>query len=247
MNGQLLTIGTAAKLLGVSIQTLRRWDATGKLSPPGRQVAKHRRYSKSDIENYARDNLAELDLFKIARNWAADPFGEEPIPDFYCSDSSIFRARLSRLERELGRIEKFEKILSLITAVVAEIGDNSFDHNLGNWPDIGGIFFAWDLGKGKIALADRGQGILATLRKVRPELKSHQDALLVAFTEIISGRAPEYRGNGLKFVKEVVTANKMDLFFQSGDAWLRISKRNPDINIQKSDRNFSGCLALIKI
>ena len=107
-------------------------------------------------------------------------------------------------------------------------------------------FFFWDLNKGKVVLADRGQGILATLKRAEPELKNHQDALLTAFTKVISGRAPEYRGNGLKFVKDVVVANKISLFFQTGDAWFKIQKNDSNIDIQKSAVNFRGCLAVIK-
>ena len=46
----------------------------------------------------------------------------------------------------------------------------------------------------------------------------------VAFTEFISGRAPEKRGNGLKLVREVVLANPIDLFYTSGDAEVRMQE-----------------------
>ena len=87
-------------------------------------------------------------------------------------------------------------------------------------------FFAYDLSKKYIVLADRGQGILATLKKVKSNLSNHQEALKTAFTEIISGRAPEYRGNGLKFVKEIVETNEIDLMFYTGDAQIEIQKKN---------------------
>jgi len=212
MNSKLLTISQAAKLLGVSIQTLRRWDNSGKLSPIGRDTSEHRHYLKKDIEDYIKNNIKDLGLFKLARNWIMDDLGIEPLSDFYCPDVSIFQARLTRLENELGKIERLSKMFPLISAITGEIGNNSFDHNIGNWPDILGIFFAWNLDKGEIVLADRGQGILSTLKKVKPELTNYQDALRTAFTEIISGRAPEYRGNGLKFVRDVVIENKISLF-----------------------------------
>ena len=246
MNSKLLTISQAAKILGVSIQTLRRWNDSGKLSSVSRKTAEHRHYLESDIENYIKNNPKGLSLFKMARNWVKSDLGVEPFSDFYCPDISVFQARLTRLEGELGKIKKLGKIFPLISAITGEIGNNSFDHNLGNWPDVLGIFFAWDLDKGKIVLTDRGQGILATLKKVKPELKNHQDALLTAFTEVISGRAPEYRGNGLKFVKDVVIANKISLFFQTGDAWLKIQRNDSNINVQRSAVNFRGCLAAIK-
>ena len=246
MNSKLLTISQAAKMLGVSIQTLRRWDDSGKLSSVSRKAAGHRHYLKNDIENYIKNNPRDLSLFKMARNWVMNDLGAEPLSDFYCPDMSVFQARLTRLENELGKIRRLSKIFPLISAITGEIGNNSFDHNLGNWPDILGIFFAWNLDKGKIVLADRGQGVLSTLKKVKPELTNHQDALGTAFTEVISGRAPEYRGNGLKFVKDVVISNEISLFFQTGDAWLKIQKNDSDIDVQKSAINFRGCLAAIK-
>lgn len=241
MDSELITIGQASKLIGVSIQTLRRWDDAGKLSSVRRTKAGHRYYRKEDIENYKVKNL-----FKLAKIWVTNDLGFEPRQDFYCPDSSVFQARLSKLESELGKIKEISAIFPLISAITGEIGNNSFDHNLGNWPDIPGIFFGYDLDKKEIVLADRGQGILITLKRVRPKLTNHQDALEVAFTEIISGRAPEYRGNGLKFVREVVINNEISLFFQTGNAWLKIKKGDFDLKIKKSTINLRGCLALIK-
>lgn len=244
MDSKLLTIGQASEMLGVSIQTLRRWDAFGKLSSIRKKAGGHRYYKKEDVEKYIKNNLK--DLFKLAKSWVASDSETEPRPDFYCPDSSIFQARLSRLESELGKIKELSAIFPLISAIAGEIGNNSFDHNLGNWPDMPGIFFAYDLGKKEVVLADRGQGILTTLKRVRPELTNHQDALRVAFTEIVSARAPESRGNGLKFVREVAANNEISLFFQTGDALLKIQKQSFDLDIKKSIINFRGCLALIK-
>ena len=38
-----------------------------------------------------------------------------------------------------------ENIVPLIVAVAGEIGNNSFDHNLGKWPDSPGVFFGFDV------------------------------------------------------------------------------------------------------
>jgi len=241
MGLELITIGQASKIIGASIQTLRRWDEAGKLLSVRKTKTGHRYYRKEDIENY---NVK--DLFKPAKIWIMDDSGFEPRQDFYCLDSSMFQARLSKMESELGKIKELNAIFPLISAIAGEIGNNSFDHNLGNWPDVPGIFFAYNLDKKIVVLADRGQGILATLRNVEPGLKNHQDALYVAFTKIISGRAPESRGNGLKFVRDVVMNNKINLFFQTGNAYFEIKNRNSNLEIKKSNVNFQGCLALIK-
>ncbi len=245
MDSKLLTIGQASKMLSVSIQTLRRWDSSGRLFSIRKGITGHRYYKRDDIDSYIKDNIGSL-LFKLAKNWITSDLKTEFYPDFYCCDSSIFQARLTRLGSELEKMKELGKMFSLISAITGEIGNNSFDHNLGNWPDIPGIFFAYDLEKRRIVLADRGQGVLTTLRKVKPELVNHQDALRVAFVEIISARAPEARGNGLKFVREVISNNNISLFFQTGDARLKIKRKSNNLDIKKTTINFQGCLALIK-
>ncbi|OIO50258.1 MAG: hypothetical protein AUJ11_03060 [Parcubacteria group bacterium CG1_02_44_65] len=244
MDSKLLTIGQASKMVGVSIQTLRRWDDVGRLPSVRKPKGGHRHYRKEDVENYIKSNVK--DLFRLAKSWITSDSGIEPRHDFYCSNSSVFQARLSKLENDLGRVKEISGIFPLIVAIAGEIGNNSFDHNLGNWPDIPGIFFAYDLKKKEVILADRGQGVLKTLKRIKPELANHQDALMVAFTEIISGRAPESRGNGLKFVREVVVNNEIRLFFQTGDARLKIQKDDSNLDIKKTLTNFRGCLARIK-
>ena len=93
---------------------------------------------------------------------------------------------------------------------------------------------------------DSGEIFLASLSRVRPSLANHEDALQVAFTEMISGRAPEDRGNGLKFVRKVISENPIGLFFQSGDGELKMKGNNPNLDIEKSKTNIQGCLAVIK-
>ncbi len=244
MKSKLLTISQVADMLGVSIQTLRRWDESGKLSSDRRKKTGHRYYKESIIEEFIKENVK--DLFKSAKMWTTKGQGKELPSLFYCKDISVFQARLSKLETDLSKIKKFKKIYPLITAITGEIGNNSFDHNLGNWPDILGIFFAYNLNENQIILADRGQGVLKTLKKVKPKLSTHQKALDVAFNEVISGRAPEYRGNGLKFVRNVVADNEINLVFQTGDAKLKIDKSKINLNIEKSKIFIRGCLVLIK-
>jgi len=46
-----LSIGKTAKLLGISISTIRRWEKLGKLNAFYRTFGNHRRYKTSDILN----------------------------------------------------------------------------------------------------------------------------------------------------------------------------------------------------
>ena len=75
---------------------------------------------------------------KFASEWIAD--GIEFPGTFYCATSSIFNARLTKMEYALMQKPGFEKLYSLVTLIAGEIGDNSFAHNIGKWPDTAGIF-----------------------------------------------------------------------------------------------------------
>jgi len=241
MTNKELKIKEAADFLGISIDTLRRWDNNGKLKPLRGGQGEHRRYDLAQLEEFLTFSCADL-----AKKWVRNKIGEKPNDIFYCSDSSIFQGRLYKLRMALSRNQEIESIFSLLLSVVGEIGDNSFGHNLGNWPDIIGIFFGYDVKNRVIVLADRGQGIFKTLKRVKPELQNDLEALKVAFTEIISGRAPESRGNGLKYVKAIIEKNPISLFFQSGEAELNLDKNSSALKIKKAKDSFRGCLAVIK-
>lgn len=239
MEEKLLSIGKAAKLLGVSIQTLRRWDESGKLRSFRPTPSSKRYYRMEDIELFLHDLILEC------KKWATNEFPATPRGDYYCETRNIFEGRLVRLQNELGKTAELENIFPLLVSVAGEIGNNSFDHNIGAWPDVPGVFLGYDLQRKRIVLADRGQGVLQTLRRVRPSLSTHEEALKVAFSEILSARSPESRGNGLKFVKKVVTQNPMTLLFQSGNTELFLQQNEPEPAILVIDSDFHGCIAIL--
>jgi hypothetical protein len=138
-----------------------------------------------------------------------------------------------------------EDMASLLTLVTGEIGDNSFAHNGANWPDIPGVFYAYDITKRLIVLADRGRGVRTTLRQIRPALATDIDALKVAFTEIVSGRSPEKRGNGLKVVRNIVESNNIGLSFRSGIGLVDIPLGPGLMQIRMTDENIRGTYAVI--
>ncbi|MBU1327114.1 helix-turn-helix domain-containing protein [Patescibacteria group bacterium] len=238
MLNELLSIGEAAKLLGVSIDTLRRWDSAGRLTSVRSGPRGHRFYRQSDIDKY----LQEIDV--IARNWVEAINPLEPESDAYSQTRDVFQSRLEQFQLKLSHIASLDAV-SLITAVSGEIGNNSFDHNLGNWPDIPGIYFSYAIRNRKVVLADRGQGILTTLKRVRTELTSSSEALKVAFTETLSGRYPESRGNGLKFVRSIIVNNPFSLYFQTGDADLCLKYGDNDVIVHQAKTFVRGCLVVI--
>ncbi|MFA5013240.1 MAG: helix-turn-helix domain-containing protein [Candidatus Paceibacterota bacterium] len=182
-------------------------------------------------------------LFKFAMDWAS--LNKEFPEQFYCQNSGVFQARVTKMGGLMMENKEAKGLFSLLTSIAGEIGNNSYDHNLGQWPDTPGIFFGYDLNKKQIVLADRGLGILQTLKRVKPELKNHEQALKVAFTEIISGRKPEARGNGLKYVRSVIAKNPINLIFQTGDAKLILNGGSANLDIKKVKGNIRGCIALI--
>ena len=241
---KLIAIGEVARKMNKSIDTLRRWDKSGRFKAI-RKSGK-RFYVESEVDDFVKkEDILSSNLFKIAQDWVSDITPAEPEEPFYCSNSLVFQSRVMKFEKNLSQIVELKNIFPLISAIVGEIGNNSFDHNLGNWTDVPGIFFGYDLEKREVVLADRGQGILQTLKRVRPELDSDEQALRVAFSEIISGRAPEARGNGLKFVKNIVIGNDMKLLFKTGSARLDLKKADVNLDIKKEDEHVQGCIVLI--
>lgn len=152
-----------------------------------------------------------------AFDWLAKENGENFLtPDEHCPTRDVFQARLEEMNILLKERKELTEIASFVVVVVGEIGNNAFDHNLGNWRDVPGIFFHCDIGGGYVIIADRGLGIQATLKRVRLDIQDDCQALHIAFKEIVTSRAPEKRGNGLKFVEKVVTAHNWRLDVYSG-------------------------------
>ena len=235
----LIPIGEAARFLGVSIMTLRRWDTSGKLQPI-KGPSRHRYYDSEALERF------QSDLFSIAKLWASGDMSPKISKDYHSETQDRFRARLEKMAIIINDEPKMLGLVSLITALAGEIGNNSFDHNLGNWPDVPGVFFAFDTDKRVIVLADRGIGIKATLSRVCPNLKDDADALKVAMTEHISGRSPEQRGNGLKFVLSVATENQIGISLQSGFAIATIDQMDGNFKIVLADHYIRGVLTKVK-
>ena len=134
MDTQLISIGKAAKFLGVTPMTLRRWEKSGKLLPL-RTPTGQRRYTVEQLSGILGGGSVERALL-----WVSDTEGREPESVFYCLTATVFQDRLMRAERELARMRGMRETYSLVIAAAGEIGNNSFDHNIGNWPDVPGIF-----------------------------------------------------------------------------------------------------------
>jgi len=232
-------IGEAARILNVSVQTLRNWEKSGKLLAE-RSKGKQRYYSLQNLHKLT------LNLQMLGLAWAKSSLPPELPNEYYCERSDRFTSRVAKMGVELQNAGSIsEDMASLLTLVAGEIGDNSFAHNGANWPDIPGVFYAYDIDKRLIVLADRGRGVKATLRQIRPSLTTDMDALKVAFTEIVSGRSPEKRGNGLKVVRNVIESKEIGLSFRSGIGLVDIPIGPGLMQIRMTDENIRGTYAVI--
>ncbi len=157
-----------------------------------------------------------------AFHWVTSPSVTEPPQEVYCQTRDIVQAKVESVRTNLLQYGWDESTSSLVAAVLGELTSNAFDHNLGQWPDVPGCWFETTVEQQKFmaVIADRGQGVRSSLKRIRPGIND-SEALRIAFTEHVTGRAPEKRGNGLKFVMNALREfPKANLTFQSGDATL---------------------------
>ena len=148
--------------------------------------------------------IAGIPDFQSAFDWFRS--NKAKVTDHICETRDRFASRLNHFIS----IGAPEKMLPLIISASGEVGNNSFDHNMGQWKDIPGCWFEIQKTSGKlwVLIADRGQGIYRSLSQVVTNL-DEKSAVQKAFEERLSGRAPEKRGNGLKFVRKLITENSV--------------------------------------
>jgi len=155
---------------------------------------------------------------------------------YFSKTRDVFAARMQSYILETKKY--------LEAAVIGEIGNNSFDHNYifeKNFPS--GVYCNVSYNEKYIVLADYGMGVRQSLLAVLPDTESDLKAVETAFTKRISGRFPEQRGNGLKFVSETVRKNKWHLYFQSGSGSCSIDGH--EIKFFEKTPSITGCLAIL--
>lgn len=251
---------TKAKILAIIKQTgsVRAHDIISQLGLNHAGIFRHLRDLQSQgvvykigtppfVHYFLKTNIMEDTKTELLQNiwrWAQSGDPQAITNEQLCPTRDVFQARSARLLSVFKKESLNEGLSFLLLAVVDEIGNNSFDHNLGNWIDIAGAILVHDEKNKIIILSDRGQGVRKTISKVRANLKNDEEALQVVFTEIISGRAPEQRGNGLKFAKKVVEENNLALTYYSGNGICEII--NGKMEIKHNNNSIPGMLAVIK-
>jgi len=156
--------------------------------------------------------------------------------EYFSKTRDIFTARLQ------SYIIETKKYLE--AAIIGEIGNNTFDHNFVFEKDFpGGVYCNLSYKQEYLVLADYGMGVRRSLLSVLPAIASDLTAVEIAFTKRISGRSPEQRGNGLKFVSETIQQNNWHLYFQSGNGSCLIDGQH--IKFVEKTLTIAGCLAIL--
>ncbi len=176
--------------------------------------------------------------------WLSTGHKSQFIEEQFCRSRSEFNGRLFSYENTL-KVRFSEDCLYLITSSFGEIGNNCFDHNLGHWSDEPGCLFIRN--ESYCLIVDRGQGIKSSLSKVYHLQPQDESYVSVAFSKVITGRAPEKRGNGLKFSKRSLSKCNLNLFCLSNSEQIYFGanekeNQNPFLNSQLS---FQGTLTYI--
>ena len=132
----------------------------------------------------------------------------------------------------------------LFGAIIGEIGANTFDHNFSFSSDCPkGVFFDCESSPDFVYLCDFGAGLKTTLSKIIPEIKDDKSAIEVAFTKAVSGRAPELRGNGLKFTVSSIVENNWTLYYHSGNAVCKADGNG--FCFEESEFKHNGCFCIL--
>lgn len=139
-------------------------------------------------------------------------------------------ARLSNWRKFCESSGLAEPSLSRLIASIGEITNNCFDHNLGHWTDLPGCCVCWSKEGDfiKFGVADRGRGIVKSLKPALSSSTDENDILPIAFEKVVSGRSPEQRGNGLKFVRAQILSSPLhSLVCSSGGSVYKIGNVPP--------------------
>lgn len=156
--------------------------------------------------------------------------------EYFSKTRDIFEARL---QTYISKNQNW-----LLGAVIGEIGANTFDHNFSFSSDSPrGFFCDFESKPPYVFMCDFGAGLKTTLSRVLKEIDTDRKAIETAFTKEVSGRAPELRGNGLKFVLSSVVQNGWSLFFQSGNAICQADKNG--YSFEKSDFAHKGIFCIL--
>jgi len=169
----------------------------------------------------------EHDLFSKIAMSDRDNLNIQPL--MFCKYRDEFNAKLEHFLKMFRNFGLSEADSQRATAVIGELGNNVFDHNLGNWPTpiVGALIAGQNYPTYKrveITIGDPGVGFYESLTKAFPDIKSDMDAIKKGL-EGNTGRVGEERGNGLKLIQKWTINNfSGQVMIHSGDGLAIVAK-----------------------
>ena len=167
----------------------------------------------------------------------------------HCSTRDQFDGRLGRFVSMFQHFGLDENEAKRATSLIGELGNNTFDHNLGNWPtDVSGCIIAAqnypNLKRIQVAVGDPGVGFLGSLKAAFPELTNDIEAVKKGLGGN-SGRIGEVRGNGLRIIQNWTIDNFSGMLaIHSGEGFVQVEK---DRMMEKRVNRILGTVAQIMI
>ena len=167
----------------------------------------------------------------------------------HCSTRDQFDGRLGRFVSMFQYFGMSENEAKRATSLIGELGNNTFDHNLGNWPtDISGCIIAAqnypNLKRIQVAVGDPGVGFLGSLKAAFPELTNDIEAIKKGLGGN-SGRIGEVRGNGLRIIQSWTIDNFSGMLsIHSGEGFVSAEKNRMS---EKKANRILGTVAQIMI
>lgn len=147
----------------------------------------------------------------------------------HCLYRDEFNARLGRFITMFKTFGLNENDAQRATSLVGELGNNVFDHNLGNWPtNISGCIIAAQHYPStktiEIAVGDPGVGFYGSLKAAFPEINNDIDAIKLGLAGN-TGRIGEIRGNGLRLIQQWTLQNfSGKVMIHSGNGLVIVNK-----------------------
>jgi DNA-binding transcriptional MerR regulator len=100
------TVGSVARLAGVTVRTLHHYDEIGLLSPSGRSDAGYRRYGEADLERLQRILFYRELGFGLDQIKTLMTDGQSDAVVHLRRQHQLLRDRIGRLERMAAAVEK---------------------------------------------------------------------------------------------------------------------------------------------
>lgn len=194
--------------------------------------------SKTEAKAYLKRMSFDKILSELDYHEAKEILDKVQVPErnnidihemMHCSYRDEFNARLSRFIAMFKNFGLNESDAQRATALVGELGNNVFDHNLGNWPTTisGCIIVAQHYPNThaiEIAVGDPGVGFYGSLKGAFPDINNDIEAIKLGLAGN-TGRIGEIRGNGLKLIQQWTLQNfSGTVMIHSGDGLVIVGK-----------------------